>query len=88
MTRNGTIERPMPPSVVSTIGQAFDLAWQEIACHYGTETTGKARDRLARIILANPLCETATADVLRRSGLVTMAAADRAQASRQPRAIE
>jgi hypothetical protein len=67
------------PSVLSTVGQAFDLAWPEIAGNYGTEATRSARDRLARIILANPLCESATADVLKRAGLVTMEAAERAR---------
>ena len=60
----------MSPSVFSTI----DLAWLEIAGNYGAEATRSARDRLARIILANPLCEDATADVLKRAGLASMAA--------------
>jgi hypothetical protein len=80
MMSNTPIGLTMSPSVVNTVGRAFDLAWQEIACEYAKENTRSARDRLARIILANPLCETATADVLKRAGLVTMAAAERARA--------
>ena len=67
----------MSPSVFSTI----DLAWLEIAGNYGAEATRSARDRLARIILANPLCEDATADVLKRAGLASMAAAERVRGS-------
>jgi hypothetical protein len=44
----------MSPSVLSTAGKAFDLAWLEIAGNYGREATKNARDRLARIIMANP----------------------------------
>jgi hypothetical protein len=69
------------PSVLSTAGKAFDLAWSEIAGNYGREATGTARDRLARVILANPLCEVATADVLKRAGLASMAAAERVRGS-------
>ena len=71
----------MSPLVLSTVCQARDLAWLEIAGNYGTEATKSARNRLARIILANPLCEDATADVLKRAGLVTMAAAERTRDS-------
>jgi hypothetical protein len=71
----------MSPSVFSTVGQAFDLAWLEIAGNYGPEVTKTARDRLARVILANPLCEDATADVLMRAGLASMAAAERVRGS-------
>ena len=67
----------MSPSALNTVGQAFDLAWLEIADNYGSEATKTARDRLARIILANPLCEDTTAEVLKRAGLASMAAAER-----------
>ena len=67
----------MSPSVLSTAGKAFDLAWLEIAGNYGREATIAARDRLARIILANPLCEDMTAEALKRAGLASMAAAER-----------
>jgi hypothetical protein len=70
----------MSPSVLSTAGKAFDLAWLEIAGNYGPKATKATRDRLARIILANPLCEDTTAEVLRRAGLATMAAAGRGRA--------
>lgn len=66
----------MSPSALSTAGKAFDLAWLEIAGNYGAGATKAARDRLARIILANPLCEDSTAEVLKRAGLVSMAAAE------------
>lgn len=80
MTANAPIGLPMSSSDVSTVGRAFDLAWQEIAGQYGTKATRSARDRLARIMLANPLCETSTVDELKRAGVVTMAAAERAHA--------
>ena len=67
----------MSPSVLSTAGKAFDLAWLEIAGNYGREATKAARDRLARVILANPLCEDTTAEALMRAGLASMAAAER-----------
>ena len=70
----------MAPSVLSTAGKAFDLAWLEIAGNYG-EATRTARDRLARIILANPLCEDTTAAVLKRAVLASMAAAERVRGS-------
>lgn len=79
MTPNVPIGLTMSSSVVSTVGRAFDLAWQEIADQYGTKTTRGARDRLARIMLANPMCETGTVDELKRAGVVTMAAAERAR---------
>jgi hypothetical protein len=69
------------PSVLNTVGHAFDLAWLEIAGNYGPEATRTARDRLARIILANPLCEDTTAEVLKRAGLASMAAAERVRGS-------
>jgi hypothetical protein len=69
------------PSVLNTVGQAFDIAWLEIAGNYGPEATKTARDRLARIILANPLCEDTTAEVLKRAGLVSMAAVERVRGS-------
>ena len=71
----------MSASVLSTAGKAFDLAWPEIADNYGREATKTARDRLARIILANPLCEDTTAEVLKRAGLASMAAAERGRGS-------
>lgn len=77
MTPNISIGSTLSSAVARTVGSAFDLAWQEIAGKYSKEATRTARDRLARIILANPLCETATADVLKRAGLDTMAAAER-----------
>ena len=67
----------MSPAVLSTAGKAFDLAWLEISGNYGREATRTARDRLARIILANPLCEDTTAEVLKRAGLASMAASER-----------
>jgi hypothetical protein len=67
----------MSPSVLSTARKAFDLAWLEIAGNYGREATMAARDRLARIILANPLCEDTTADALKQAGLASMAAVER-----------
>ena len=67
----------MSPSVLSTAGKAFDLAWLEIAGNYGREATKNARDRLARIIMANPLCEDTTGETLKRAGLASMAAAER-----------
>ena len=75
----------MSPSVLSTAGKAFDLAWREIADNYGREATKAARDRLARIILANPHCEGTTAETLKRAGLASMAAADRGR-DRAPKA--
>jgi len=71
----------MSPSVLGTVGKAFDLAWLEIAGNYGREATKIARDRLARIILANPLCEDTTAESLKRAGLAGMAAAERVRGS-------
>jgi hypothetical protein len=77
----------MSPSVLNTAGQAFDLAWPEIAGNYGPEATKTARDRFARIILANPLCEHATAEVLKRAGLASMAAAERVRGSSAPQMV-
>jgi hypothetical protein len=77
----------MSPSVLNTVGQAFDLAWLEIAGNYGPKATKAARDRLARIILANPLCEDTTAEVLKRTGLVSMAAAERGRGSSASRMV-
>lgn len=71
----------MSPCVLSTARKAFDLAWLEIAGNYGREATTAARDRLARIILANPLCEDMTAETLKQAGLASMAAAERVQGS-------
>jgi hypothetical protein len=61
----------MSPAVLDTVGQALDLARLEIAGNYGPEASRTARDRLARIILANPLCEDTTAEVLKRAGLAS-----------------
>jgi hypothetical protein len=77
----------MPPSALSTAGKAFDLAWLEIAGNYGREATKTARDRLARVILANPLCEDTTAEALMRAGLASMAAAERVCCSSASRPV-
>ena len=77
MTPNRPLGLMMSPVVPNAVGQAFDLAWLEIAGNYGPEAIATARDRLARIILANPLCEDTTAEVLKRAGLASMAAAER-----------
>lgn len=67
-----------------TTEHALDLAWQEIGSNYvRPEIRSAARARLARIITANPLCETPVAEVLKRSGLLGMAAADRGLAPRE-----
>jgi hypothetical protein len=81
MTPNRPLGLAMSPAVLNTVGQALDLAWLEIAGNYGPEATRTARDRLARIILANPLCEDTTAEVLKRAGLASMAAAERGRGS-------
>jgi hypothetical protein len=81
MSPNKPLGLMMSPAVLNTVGQAFDLAWLEIAGNYGPEATRTARDRLARIILAYPLCEDTTAEVLKRAGLASMAAAERGRGS-------
>jgi hypothetical protein len=81
MTPNRPTGLTMSPAVLNTVGQAFDLARLEIAGNYRPEATKAARDRLARIILANPLCEDTTAEVLKRAGLASMAAAERGRGS-------
>jgi len=77
MTRANSIGLMMSPSVVSRVGQAFDLACLEAAGNYSREATKTARDRLARVILANPLCDDTTAEVLKRAGLAGLAASER-----------
>jgi hypothetical protein len=77
MSDASRLDLVMPPAVLSTAGHAFDLAWREIAGNYCSPAARtRARERLARIILANPLSEDSSAEVIKQAGIASMTAAE------------
>ena len=63
------------PDALKAIGQAFDLAWAEIADNFGDDTIDaeKARLRLAKALLSIAHEDSREVDVLKRAALQRMA---------------
>ena len=63
------------PDALKAIGQAFDLAWAEIANNFGNDTSDveKARLRLAKALLSVAHEDSREVDVLKRAALQRMA---------------
>ena len=63
------------PDALKAIGQAFDLAWAEIANNFGNDTIDveKARLRLAKALLSVAHEDSREVDVLKRAALQRMA---------------
>jgi hypothetical protein len=63
------------PDALKTIGQAFDLAWAEIANNFGDDPNDieKARLRLARALLSIAHEDSRDVEVLRRAALQRLA---------------
>jgi hypothetical protein len=63
------------PDALKAIGQAFDLAWAEIANNFGDDPNDveKARLRLARALLSIAHEDSRDVEVLRRAALQRMA---------------
>lgn len=63
------------PDALKAIGQAFDLAWAEIANSFGDDPidTEKARLRLAKALLSIAHEDNRQVDILKRAALQRMA---------------
>jgi hypothetical protein len=63
------------PDALKAIGQAFDLAWAEIANNFGDDPNDieKARLRLARALLSIAHEDSRDVEVLRRAALQRLA---------------
>jgi hypothetical protein len=65
------------PATLALAGRAFDEAWEEIGGNYSPAVVHRARARLARIILAEPLHERTDVDALKQLAIERMAAGER-----------
>ena len=63
------------PEALRTIGQAFDIAWSEIAGNFGNDPAevDDARFRLATALLSVASEDSRNVDVLKRAALQRMA---------------
>jgi hypothetical protein len=74
MAHSSPVYEIVGPATLAIAGRAFDEAWLEISGSYQSpEDVHNARERLARIILAQPLHDKTDVGALKQAAIAGMA---------------